>query len=88
MHGVTIDLSHVPDASWPRNVLIIIVITIDLAGAPVGRVQQDGINLALLLHIRLEVSIHQAPSDTACQLLSLELAGVLPPHLAGKQGNV
>ena len=60
-------------------------VTIDLDGSPVGRVQQDGINLALLLHIRLEVSVHQAPSDTACQLLSLELAGVLPPHLAGKQ---
>ena len=56
-------------------------ITSDLVGAPVGSVQQDGVNLALLLHVRLQVSVHQAPGDAACQLLGLQLTGVLPPHL-------
>ena len=50
-------------------------------GVPIGRVQQDGIYLALLFHIRLEVPVHQASSDAACQLLRLQLAWIFTPHL-------
>ena len=50
-------------------------------GVPVGRVQQDGIYLALLLNVRLEVPVHQASSDAACQLLRLQLAWILTSHL-------
>ena len=54
-----------------------------LAGteAPVWRVEQDGVNLALLLHVWLEVPVHQTPRNAAGQLLCLQLTWVLPPYL-------
>ena len=57
-------------------------------GVPIGRVQQDGIYLALLFHIRLEVPVHQASSDAACQLLRLQLAWIFTPHLHLTGGGI
>ena len=56
-------------------------------GVPVGRVQQDGIYVALLLHIRFEVPVHQAPRDAACQLLRLQLAWIVTSHLHPHTGR-
>ena len=55
--------------------------------APVWGVCKDGIDLAPLLHVGLDVLVHQAACDPTGKLLGLELAGVWAPHLRVKQGG-
>ncbi len=81
MIGLVCFVQHVrPDDSIKQSVVVLFWGVAE-GWAPVGRVQQNGINLSLLLHIRFEVSVHQATRDTASQLLSFQLARILSSHL-------